>query len=566
MLSAGSASPQRLRTMSHAEGPSLTDLPAELLYEVSEHLSIMAHAYLAATCRILQAALVPELYKRDRKTGTYRTLSWAACTRKSQAVATIERARSYWPPGNHHLQVYFRTSKAHHGKSLRYLTPLMAAIQAGNHLVVCYLLDNGVNIHQCEQSPAHRDTLWYPIHHAVMMDHFTRPANHYPTKHKLDVIHLLISNGANPNQLSSPNPGRKSSPNSRGRVTPMHLAIKNGADNHVIDMLIDSGAAATRVPYCGVPDQHFSNITPISHLLNAYDEPTEGHCLAVQNIAANGGGAGSEAQMYTVSGHPLLIDFLSKPRASPFTAKMVKEILEGAWVRFEDTTQDGDGAILHLLKSHMNWKPPKPYDKRLILHHEEQNDMIRIATTTCDTIDVLLQHHADIEERDASGRTPIHVAAGLHRHYSGILDHLVTCGANVRARSSDGCTALHALVMGDPGADHTLITHLIKHHKIDRFARDENGNTFLHKLVTCHVTPYHKWIFEASKHYSRQHWSKYRNNAGESPMDVVRKSALPREEWDAGQVVRSAREAWIDEAYKDKREYKDKKTCGGHSS
>lgn len=504
-------------------GCCLIALPPELLYQIVGNLSITNHAHLAVTCRHLQAILAPELYSRDRNTGTFRTLSWAACAKKPQAVATIQRAVTYWPPGPDSLHCYFKTDMTFHGKSLKHLTPLMAAIQAGNIRVVRFLLSQGVSVHQCEDSPGHRDTLWYPIHHAIMMDHFKDGSRYYTTNKKLGIIELLLDCGANPDQLSQINPRRPYNDSTHGFLTPMHLAIMNQADHQVVELLVKKGAAATRVPYYGVPDQPYTDITPISHFVNAYKEASESHYLAVKSLIDNGGGIGSEAHMYTVTGEPLLLESLSWPRASQHSVGITELLLEHAWVTIKDTARNGDGVITHHLKAHIEWKPVKPYHKRFILRHEEHHDMVRLADTACNTIDMLLQHQANINERGSRGWTPLHAASGLHQNYSSIFDHLVVCGANVKATTSDGYTVLHTLVMSDPGADHSLVTHLLKHQKLHRYARDKQGNTFLHHLCMSRVTSFGKWMAEVAKHYERSDFKDSRqcNKAGLTPFDAA---------------------------------------------
>ncbi|KAK6076959.1 ankyrin repeat protein [Seiridium cupressi] len=532
---------------------TLIDMPPEMLYQISESLCITNLAYLAATCRRLQAVLVPELYKRDHSTGTFRTLSWAAGkVKKRTSVETIERALSYWPPGTDALQCYFRKNKSFHGKSLKYLTPLMAAIQAGNLRVVHFLLSKGVDINQPEASPGQRDTLWYPIHHAMMMDYFKPGAKQtYPTKHKLAIIELLLNNGANPDQLSLSNPARKPTGISLGIVTPMHLAIKNQADNDVIQLLVDLGAAATRVPYYQVPEQRFTNITPISHLVNTYQEASEGHPLAVKALADNGGGIGSEAEMNTVTGHPLLLDSLSRPRASPHSVAVTKAILEGTWVNLQHTASNGDGVIVHFLKSHIGWKPDVPYDRRWALRHEDERDMERLAATACDTIDVLLEHGADINEANATGDTPLHIAGGLHRNYSAIFDHLIQRGANVKATTKNGRTVLHALLMGDRDADYTLVTRLIRRHRLQPYARDKDRNTFLHLLLSHSVASFNKWMCEVAKHYKKADFEddRLKNAAGRTPLGEADYLSGRHEESDDGIQSRDVERLWIDHAF-----------------
>lgn len=501
----------------------LIDLPAELLHQIVGDLTLTSHAHLCLTCRHLQAVLDPELYRRDRSSGAYLSLSWAACYRRPRAAATIQRAMSYWPPGTNHLQCYFTVKEFFCGKDLRYLTPLIAAVQAGNKRIVQFLLSQGVDVNQCEEAPGHRDTLWCPIHHAVTMDRFKTGVHTRSMKDKLHILGLLLDHGANPNQLSSINPRRSKGLRIIGFVTPMHLAIANNADHHVIDLLIKKGAAATRVPYHGVPDQYYTDITPISHLVHRYPEANHSQYLAVQTLTKNGGGIGSEAYTHTATGESLLIESLSRPRVSEWSVGITKLLLSHACVQNGDTAHNGDGAISHHVKSHLGWKPIKPYDKRWILKHEELYDMERLATTACSTIDVLLEHGANIDQIGARGWTPLHVASGIHKNYSFIFNHLLTRGANVRARTTEGFTLLHTLVKGEREAEPTLLSLLIKQYKLHRYARDKAGNTFLHHLCSGHVVSLSKWMMEVAMYYKRDdfHDPRLQNMAGLTPLETA---------------------------------------------
>jgi hypothetical protein len=226
---------------------------------------------------------------------------------------------------------------------------------------------------------------------------------------------------------------------------------------------------------------------------------------------------------------------------------MTQIILEGTWARIEDTARNGDNVIIHYLRSHIGWKPVVPYDRKWALRHEDEHDMARLAATACDTIDVLLRYQANINEAGALGETPLHVAGGLHRNYSSIFDHLIMRGANIKATTSNGHTVLHALVMGDRDADYTLVTRLIIQYRIHRYARDKEGNTFLHLLASQPVSSVHKWMSEVSKHYDRSDFenSQLRNKAGRTPLE---------EAWYMSDRNGEVTQRWIDHAFSEAEE------------
>ncbi|KAF3017810.1 hypothetical protein E8E14_010302 [Neopestalotiopsis sp. 37M] len=530
------------------EGSALLALPVDMIYLITDFLSIGGMKRLAFTCKDMRRVVESEMFRRDRNTGLYRTLQWAALTQKKRAIIVIKRSIKLWPNGIKDLEVHFtqgRVAKIH-GKTLRHKTPLLAAIIAGNIDVVAYLLAEGANVHQTDMG--NRESRWSPIHWAVMMDYQQGETQQSePPRTKLGIIELLLVHGANPNQLSAPNPNRLASL-SLSIISPMHLAIINGANHHVIELLIRYGGVTIRTPCPDVPEQHYCNISPISHLTNAYLNPTENHCSSLRALAIHGGGSNGEAHSHTLTGHPLLLEFLSNPKESSQAVDFVRIMLKYTQAGIKDTTVSGDTAMVHFLKSHVHWRPAMAYDRRQITSHEVQRSMAMIAGITCSILGKLVERGANINSYGEGRVTPLHVACGLHCHFSSVFDYLYTQGADVKARTSRGRNLLHSLVLGDAEADFTLITPFIQKLNIKRYAKDNDGNTFLHLLVTRRLTLFGKWMSQAAKHYKRTDFEnpKYRNNAGRTPLEEASFSSEGN-----GEATRF----WIRHAFDEREEY-----------
>lgn len=506
--------------------PPLVDLPVDVIFQIVDHLPIRAISRLASTCKDLKVVLGPELFKRDRSRKLFRSLQWATSSKKhADSIPTIERALSYWPNGTDNLQVYFKKVQAVQARVFLVWTPLLTAIEARHWDVVAFLLFKGASVDQAEKAgKGHQpragvcDSLLYPLHRAVLLKDHSESQGPQQQSTKLAIIEMLLRHGANPNQLSVET-GRRA-----GRmITPLLMAITNGADSRVIQLLITWGAAATCEPYSTVPHQQLSNTSPISHLINACREHTEDHCASLKILATSGGGSSDlEARMHTETGQPVLLEYLSRPKESRYAPRIVHILLKYTESSAQHVSTSGDVALVHFLRSHFNWWPSTNIHPRYVTSNELEHSMSHAAGISGKIIDELLRHDANMETAgSADGATPLHIACGLHRNFRSIFELLLERGAKTDSKTSRGHTLLHSLVAGDSNADYTLLAVLIKKLKLKRFARDNDGNTFLHLLVTQRLVLYGKWMAEAAKYFKRSDFDdpRSRNNAGRTPLE-----------------------------------------------
>ncbi|KAH8682716.1 ankyrin repeat-containing domain protein [Xylariales sp. PMI_506] len=525
-------------TCSGISNAVLLDLPIEILWNLGEYLPAKNLSKLAQTSKACHQVWNRELYNRDRNHGGSFSLIYACFEKTEISIFILQRYLEYFSrsakPWDHHFSTPTKLA-FYEGKLIGNLTPLMVAIQADNLRVVKFLIDNGAEVNLSESTPGHialhhdngwyplqHNTLWYPIHHAVMVG-YGHKGWHFTHKNKLKIIRVLLQNGANANQTSTipaTNHALPLSSRFEGVVTPLHLAIVNNANAKVIHSLLLCDATPKQSVYEGIPNQHFSKISPISCLINKYDDLTEDQYKSAALMIACGAGSGLESKHYTVTGQPLLFECLAKPSTSKWTSSLVKLLLEEKISEISSTSTLGEPIIAYHLKRYVGWEPKYPYEDYLILSHELRIDMERAATFTCESIQYLLDYGANINSTNPSHEAPLHIAIGLHRNYGSIFEFLLEKGANTNAITSDGHTLLHCLLQGDCQADHQLITRLIKGCRIPRNARDRSGSTFLHYLCTSTVNLSTKWIQEAVNNYKRSDWH-IKNKAKKKPLQLA---------------------------------------------
>ncbi|KAI1845472.1 hypothetical protein JX266_008330 [Neoarthrinium moseri] len=500
----------------------LDSLPNELLFKIIYLLHQEDVNALGRTCSGFYQIINPELYRRDRQSRYNYALHHACCGQDINAINTLRRVLQYAPAGTSPLNRHFKRSITFRGKSCLYLTPLQVAVQARNPHMLQALLHAGAIVDQPELAPGRHDALWHAIHFVMMID--AKDPGHQPedTSLKVWLIEILVRAGADPNQLTQTNPRRDPR---RGNITPLHLAIANKADGTIIECLLHYGAIATRSRYKDVPNQYFSNVSPIAHFVNLRHNQklTKSQHRAAVALIEHGAGSGDEATMYTVSRKPLLLELLSAPRACEYWVDIIDLLLTKNGVSVDCGSDDP--LILHFLLKHVDWRPVVAYSPWLYLSHEMRNDMQQVAKVTIQTLDVLIRHGADVNAAGStanSGLTPLHVAVGLNSDFYSIFDFLVSKGAKFDARTADGRTVLHTLPQMDTYPNVQLVSHLIRDRGIDRHAVDDFGNTFLHIAMENNIKPLDRKMAELVKYYTRRDFSKFVNADGKTPYDCAK--------------------------------------------
>lgn len=128
----------------------------------------------------------------------------------------------------------------------------------------------------------------------------------------------------------------------------------------------------------------------------------------------------------------------------------------------------------------------------------------------------LIVHGADLNSRDAWGRTPLMVsiyAEPLAEHYP-IVQLLISRGADINLIDKDGSTALHVAGFGEPN----IVAFLLAN-GADVDAQDNQGMTPLHNAV---LYPEHEVVKLLLRETSAGVGVK--NKAGLTPLDIAKEN------------------------------------------
>jgi hypothetical protein len=502
---------------SRTENVGLLSLPPELLSMVAQCLSRRAINRLARSCRFLHNVINPELYRHDRE-GRNRALWFAVFEPK--AVDTLRRVLEYCPEDVNLLdQHYWAKNHPRRGTGHSRQTPLMAAIRMGNLPAVHFLVSRGADISLPEYSPNaipsphipswYTNTALYPIHYAASRYHRQYYCHgEQDDEDSLEILHLLLASGADPNQLALTGSGPKNG-STPLKLLVSHQAYATSALASVISVLLAAGAFATRCDH-----QEQSPLFDLMQYLDRKDHIVADDYQALVLLVGAGAGSGEEADMRTP-----FIELLSKPRTSNYFANIIEHLLHSGLGNAYQRSSSGEPVIVKFLRGHIKWDPMRVWNPR---PNEVKFSFEEAAETSCLTINHLLAAGADIDDKGtdtSQGEAAIHVAVGLHWSFESIFKHLVKKGAKIRARRADGCTILHTLVQGDDNADPEMVTHLIKRYKVPRHARSNNGNTFLHFLLGSKVQNFGRWAKQAAKYYTLKDLHT-KNQDGRTPLHM----------------------------------------------
>ena len=136
----------------------------------------------------------------------------------------------------------------------------------------------------------------------------------------------------------------------------------------------------------------------------------------------------------------------------------------------------GASDIVELLLAHGSDPNARTNEIKYAPHHSGSTPLHCVfgalnATDEVRVIDLLAQHGADVNARDAGGDTPLHEAA--YRGSIPGLTELITKGANVNARNNHGVTPLHnAAFVGTPER-----IKLLRDKGADVTAKKDDGKT-----------------------------------------------------------------------------------------
>lgn len=392
------------------------------------------------------------------------------------------------------------------------LTPLNSAVGNGQLQVVKFLLDNKANI----ESRDHGKT---PLLNAALAEH-------------RDMVQLLLDRGADVNAAVRPRPG--SPPNLSGDgYTALHYAADSG-NKAIAELLLARGArvnaqaASGETPLMVAVIKGFKSVAEmlIAHGAGVNARNNEGKSILIVGIERNHPSivemllaSKADVNLASKDGYTALIAAVNG--GQPETVKVLLEHGADAraqmaedhastprWTALDAAVVMNDNASLKLLlENHAD--PNATFDLSDGINHDRNSTPLILAAEYkhTDSATILLAHGADVNGRNAEGRTALwqavvsrddHTMAELllnnkadteikYEHGQTVLelavingktemvDLLLGHGANINAQNDDGQSALH--LAANAGA--RPIVELLLAHGADVNLKDNQGNTAL---------------------------------------------------------------------------------------
>lgn len=200
----------------------------------------------------------------------------------------------------------------------------------------------------------------------------------------------------------------------------------SGDGSHTFAALSPYDLAKLKILICyGADVRRFGNLADIISNLETHQAMSTAQIISIFKLLLDSNGfdlnshgtEGTSALHEAVKSNPNLVPLLLE---------------NGADVHIQSSDRSGRKTALHYATT--NWGATYA-----------ESDSIR-ENTCLDTIKLLLNHGADVNSRDSTGRRPLHCVRGDRPAYREVADVLLSHGADINARDANGWTILHSML------------------------------------------------------------------------------------------------------------------------